>query len=180
MAAVIRRADERRNRCVDTFPGGRSYLFFKSAFSDHTDLRRFIVVRETDDTTTLVLNPGALGIDADWDEHVRIDAEGDFDPLLDFTIAQRRMFNLVMWWGWIQQRRMSRVFTDMDNVGLPLAEVRRGLAGAMIGMGIPGATAVGLSQGISAVGDIDLIKYTDLGLTDIPSFWKRIIRAGAN
>ncbi len=180
MAAVIRRFDDNRNRCVDTFPGGRSYLFFKAAFGDHASPLRFIVVREANETASLVLNPGAPGINADWDEHIRIDAEGDFDHLITFTVPQRKMFNLVMWWGWIMQRRMNKVFTDMTGAGLTLAEVRRGLFGTMIGMGIPSATAVGLAQGVSVANDIALIKYTDLGLTDIPTFWKRIIRAGAD
>lgn len=178
MAIVTRKTDASLNRCIDTFSGGRVFAFFKETFFDNTDDVEFMVVKETDGSTTYIANPGSPSTDPDWNEHVRIDEEGDFDfggLMSDLEIED---FNLMVWWTWRLRRRLKRMIDLANDEGWNAQRKRTGSTAVLFMAGIPRATAVSLGNGMATKPQVDAVDYTDLNLTDVPDIWKRLVRAG--
>jgi hypothetical protein len=176
VATVNRRTDINFNRCVDRFPNGRKFLSFKDRFVDDDDLVEFIVVLETDNTTTYISDPGAPLINADWDEAVRIDDEGDFDFIEFLTAPGLNEFNLAMWWTWTQRRRMVKMINDADTASWSPNEKRKGISGALLSAGVPPTEAETIGNDNITVPDMRAVKFDALGLTLIPPFWRALLR----
>lgn len=119
-------------------------------------------------------------LNIDWDEKVRIGAEGDFELLGRLSNAKIKEFNLVMWWTWVIRRRMKNMIINAVANGWTPNERRKGAGGALAFSGVPFTNASALGDTITNAPDLDSITYDQLGLTNSPPFWKERIRAGSD
>lgn len=182
MAAVTRRTDSALNRAADIFPSGRRFLFFKERFDDDVEAvgQKFIIVHEIDDTTRFVPEPAGPGIDADWDEWERIGLESDYTLGPQFTLPEVRNFNLIVWWTWIQKRRMKVMLSDVIAAGLNTAQRRHAFVGAMVASGVDGDTARALAADVAGLPSIEAIGFNQLNLNNAPRFFREKLRAQAD